>query len=90
MLYSCCLCFLSSCWENPKPGKYDTVALEDLLIEQKLKHQEREYEFLDSISNSWGWDVEKLTGGVLVERYHNGEVLYLFRFRSVTSKYSLG
>jgi len=66
--------FLSSCWENPKPGKYDTVALKDLLIEQKLKHQDREHAFLDSISNSWGWHVEKLTGGILVERYQSGEV----------------
>ena len=66
--------FLSSCWENPKPGKYDIVTLEELLIEQKLKNQEREYAILDSISNSWGWDVEKLTGGILVERCQSGEV----------------
>ena len=65
---------LSSCWENPKPGQYDTIALEDLLIEQKLKNQEREFSFLDSISNMWGWEVEKLTGGVLVERFQHGEV----------------
>ena len=66
--------FLSSCWENTKPGKYDTIALEDLLIEQKLKNQEREYAFLDSISKSWGWNVDKITGGILVERYDVDEV----------------
>ena len=49
-------------------NELETVALEDLLLEQNKLHYEKEIAILDSLSTAWNWNPDTLSGGILLER----------------------
>ena len=49
-------------------NELETVALEDLLLEQNKLHYEKEIAILDSLSTTWNWNPDTLSGGILLER----------------------
>ena len=65
---------LISCWSNPRPNNLNnTISLDDALLEQSATRVDLEALVLDSLSDSWGWSHETLSGGVLLEKINANE-----------------
>ena len=51
----------------------NTISLDDALLEQSAARVALETLILDSLSDSWGWSHEILSGGVLLEKINTNE-----------------